>query len=98
MKRRLCVLLAGLMLSLPGCAGYYPAYGYRPAYGYSAPVYGSYGYRPPAYRSPVYAPAYPAPVHREHRSFYPEGGRGGERHEHHEGGEGRGWGEGHGHG
>ncbi len=106
MKRQLCVLLVGLMLSLPGCAGgYYPAYGYRPGYnqGYSAPAYGGYGYgyNQPVYRSQGYARAYPNPGFQEHREFRPEGGRGwggngwGERHEghgHHEGGEGHGWG------
>lgn len=47
MKCQLCVLIVGLMLSLPGFAGgYYPAYGYQPGYshGYSAPAYGGYGY------------------------------------------------------
>jgi len=100
MKRQLCVLLAGLMLSLSACAGYYPAYGYRPGYGhgYSAPVYGGYGYRPPVYSSQGYGRAYPNPGFQERRNSYPEGGRGwggnrgGERHEHHEGGEGHGWG------
>ena len=89
MKWRLCVLLVGLAMSLPACAGgyYYPAYGYRPGYGqaYRAPAYAGYGYRPPVYENHGYARAYPNPGFHERRDFRPEGGRGwGGREERHE--------------
>jgi len=57
--------LFGLLISLTGCAAYYPqasgyGYGYDQGYGYAAPVYSAFvapavavGYRPP-----VYAPAW----------------------------------------
>jgi len=91
MKRLLCalLLLGGLAVSVTACAdGYYNApYGYRPQPQVYA--YGNYGY-------PRAQPYYGS---HERRDF--DGGRGwgGNRwgegrewHEHHERGEGRGWG------
>ncbi len=98
MKKQLCVLLAGLLVSLSACAdGYY----YSP-YGYGRqPVYGNGGYRPPVYSGYAYPRAYPNYGYHEHRDFDRDRGWGGngwgerrEWRERHEGGEGRGWGRG----
>ena len=87
--------LFGLLISLAGCAAYYPqagGYGYGQGYGYAvgfpAPVYSAYvaPVVSVGYRAPVYAPAWRGgPEHGGHESRGQEHRNGYSPREHHRG-------------